>query len=116
MGMGYYRADASGFKLPPPSPSDPLSMTNGEKALNIEHAFGIDVEAGDLVETPWAEFVKNVRPTINGIQLQKDEAEAASELKAKAEEAKRINNLERITTELYTNPDGNKFVKVTPPC
>lgn len=118
MGMGYYKADASGFRLSLPSPSDPVppsSMTNRKKVLNIEHASGINIEVGDLVETPWAEFVKNVRPTINGIQLQEDEVEAASELKARDEEKKRLKNLEGITTEVYTNPDGSKFVEVTPP-
>lgn len=117
-GVGYYEADASGFMLHLPSPSDPIppsAMTSGDKALNIEHAADIYIEDGDLVQTPWNDFVKQVRPTINGIQLHEDEVAAASEMKTRAENEKKIRNLAGITTEVYTNPDGSKFVEVSPP-
>lgn len=117
-GVGYYEADVSGYTLNLPSPSEPVptsTMTNGEKTLSIEHGSGMYVESGDLIETPWNEFVKEVRPTINGVQLQEDEVMAASEMKARAEGEKKLRNLEGITTEVYTNPDGSKFVEVSPP-
>lgn len=117
-GVGYYEADASGFTLPLPSPLDPVPssvMTNGEKSLNIGHASEVEINDGELVQTPWNEFVKDVRPTINGGQVNEGEVAAVSEMKSRVESEKKMRNLEGISTEVYTNPDGSKFVEVSPP-
>ncbi|WEL39916.1 polar tube protein 3 [Encephalitozoon hellem] len=117
-GVGYYEADASGFTLPLPSPLDPVptsTMTNGEKSLNIGQASELEIEDGELVQTPWNEFVKDMRPSINGRLAHESEVAAASEMKSRVDDEKKARNLEGITTEVYTNPDGSKFVEVSSP-
>ncbi|UYI26351.1 Polar tube protein 3 [Encephalitozoon cuniculi] len=117
-GVGYYEADASGFTLPLPSPLNPVptsTMTNEEKSLNIGHAFELEIEDGELIQTPWTEFVKDMRPMVNGRMAHEAEVAAASEMKSRVEEEKKAKNLEGITTEVYTNPDGSKFVEVSSP-
>ncbi|AFN84114.1 polar tube protein 3 [Encephalitozoon romaleae SJ-2008] len=117
-GVGYYEADASGFTLPLPSPLDPVptsTMTNGEKSLNIGQASELDIEDGELLQTPWNEFVKSMRPSINGRLAHESEVAAASEMKSRVDDEKKAKNLEGISTEIYTNPDGSKFVEVSSP-
>ena len=57
-----------------------------------------------------------MRTIANGIYLQEDEVVAALEMKTRVEYEMRVRNLEGITTEVSTDPDGSNFVKLLLHC
>ncbi|KAH9410675.1 hypothetical protein HK407_12g18070 [Ordospora pajunii] len=117
-GVEYYEADASGFSLDLPSPLDPIPtsvITNGKTSLDIGHASEIQIDEGVLIQKPWDEFVKDVRPSVNEGHLQEAQAMDTMHRKSVIEQENKKKNLEEIDVSVITNPDGAEYVEVVPP-
>ncbi|ELQ75574.1 putative polar tube protein 3 (PTP3) [Trachipleistophora hominis] len=117
IGLGYYVADVSGMHMDVPSPSNPTPSKAlvGEKgALDTSLATGLDIESGVVKMTPWSEYSKRVRPRLNqGISKRPRMSAADEKMLKKALETRDL--LQNTKTEVLTNPNGEDYVKVTPP-
>ncbi|KAM0671795.1 hypothetical protein OCOL_001237 [Ordospora colligata] len=117
-GVEYYEADVNGFSLDLPSPLDPIptsAITNGKTSLDIGHASEIHIDEGVLIQKPWDEFVKDVRPSVNEGHLQEAQAMEIMHRKSLIEQENKKKNLEEIDVSVITNPDGAEYVEVVPP-
>ncbi|MEG0456780.1 MAG: hypothetical protein RR549_01460, partial [Oscillospiraceae bacterium] len=116
-GMGYYKVEVSNMKLIMPSPSSPerpkIISGNGQN-IDITKAEYINIDEGLLELESWKEYERRLRPKLNAsVNIQTERSQPDAELYDKALQT--ANLLNNTRTEIFANPGGNEYVKITPP-